>query len=157
MIAPLRRAHRGAFLVLGVGLPALYVAALLARPDAPVVEELPRELRGRSAAPLAFVGSPAGGAARARLDPDERRLVVELPDEALADASFYWLADGSAVRPGDAPPAAARLLAGPARPGRFALALPADVAADDEGRLLVVSVAHGRVARVLALTEDVVR
>ena len=44
MIARLRRRHLRSWLLLGILLPLLYLAALLARPDEPTMERLPAEL-----------------------------------------------------------------------------------------------------------------
>jgi hypothetical protein len=44
VILPLRRRHRRVWLALALLLPLLYAAALLVRPDRPVMQELPPAL-----------------------------------------------------------------------------------------------------------------
>lgn len=95
MIAPLRRRHRLTVASLAVALPVLYVVALAARPDEPVVDQLPPALAEAAAGEVdqdfgELVTDPAV-AVRSRTD--GAQWWVELDPGApiaLPEVLVYW-------------------------------------------------------------------
>ena len=149
MIAPLRRWHRHAFGVLAIAVPAILVAAIAARPDAPVNAALPSDVppsQLRVSRPLAW----------SRLDVVSSLEItnagaseIALEAQSLATEPtvlVYWL------DPNDAsdPPAPGRLLGAVRGTGRQRIPLPAD-AATRGGRLALYSLAHDEVIATAAI------
>ena len=141
MIAPLRRRHRWTWVVLAVGVPALYVAALAARPTWPTE-------------PARGLPSEAGGAERPRVELAGEGVAVSVTDEAVVveplggplppDLCLYWTSTESGRL--DGMPGDARLL-GAVGAGR--VVLPHQPL--DRGTLCFYSVAYAELRAVLPL------
>lgn len=143
MIAELRRWHRRAFGVLAFVVPAILVAAIAARPDAPVNAALPsdsqpsqvratRQLEWSRPDVVSSLELTTEGATEIAID--ARSLATE------PSVLVYWLDPND---PSD-PPAAGRLLGAVRGTGRQRIPLPAD-AATRGGRLALYSLAHDEV------------
>lgn len=146
MIAPLRRRHRAVSLTLLVGLPILYVVALRARPDEPVVDGLPAALTGPSLTVVEHEELDVYGdfeiAVRAGRDPGGWAVeLVPAAPIARPEVLVYW--SPSAAVDGELPDEARLLgeLAG-RRPRTFAL--PPEILGRS-GYLTLYSLGHRQV------------
>ena len=147
MIAPLRRRHRWTTAVLAVAVPVLYVVALAARPDEPVVVSLPPEWSpapaGKVEADLGLLIEDPPVVVRARGDgsSDVKSWGLELePIEPIARPKMlvYWSASPPTA---GRLPEAATLLGGLA--GRHARTFELPVAARGHaGTLVLYSLGH---------------
>ncbi len=147
MIAPLRKRHRRTVSALAVLVPALYVLALAARPDPPVVDALPPALADPTPGEvLSDYGALfTGQAIAARLRGDGAARWVELePREPVArpEVLVYWApgSEGGYDRLGDG----AVLLGALAGARPRAYPLP-DAALGRDGRLVLYSLGHQEV------------
>ena len=143
MIAPLRRWHRRAFGVLAFVVPAILVAAIAARPEAPVNAALPSDSQPspvRAARQIAW--SRPDVVSSLELRTDGATEIAFDPQSLATEPSVlvYWLDPDD---PSD-PPAAGRLLGAVRGTGRQRFLLPAD-AATRGGRLALYSLAHDEV------------
>lgn len=142
MIAPLRRWHRRATAAIVIAVPAVFVAAIVARPGVPVNARLPIQSESTpvTSRPLAWsrgdvvaslVKTGDGGAEVAF---DTRSLSLD------PDVLVYWF------EPGDSgePPAAGKLLGAIRGNVDSRIALPSR-AAEIGGRLALYSLAHDEV------------
>lgn len=148
MIAPLRRWHRRAFGALAIAVPAILVAAIAARPDAPVNAALPSDSQSgqvRATRQLAW----------SRTDVDSDLSITAVGADISIEAGslatepnvlVYWLEAGES----EEPPAAGRLLGAVRGTGRQRIPLPADAAARG-GRLALYSLAHDEVIATATL------
>jgi hypothetical protein len=146
MILPLRRLHRVMGGALGVVLPVLFAAGIVARKPVPLVDRLPAELSGGAGdfGNVAWMNNDLWPGHRivTSLRRDEKRAVaVELEFEAIAapDVLLYW-AKGTNFA-GEGLPPDARLLGAAAN--RIPVRVPED-ARGESGRLLLYSLADGR-------------
>ena len=140
MIAPLRRRHRGMFVVLAVAVPTLFLFALAHRPRAPEVPELPPELAGTAPAESRPVELFAGYASSLSTDATGTHLTLEaLEPLRQPDLLAYFCTEAPAGRL----PADAHLL-GPVAWGQArTFALPE--AAAGGGHVVLYSLPHQEV------------
>lgn len=143
MIAPLRRWHRRAFGVLAIAVPAILVAAIAARPDAPVNAALPSDVQPSQVRETIQLAWSRPDVVSTLVLTIAGATEIALDAQSLATEPtvlVYWL------DPNDAsdPPAAGRLLGAVRGTGRQRIPLPAD-AATRGGRLALYSLAHDEV------------